>query len=67
MFIIKAYAELTDNQRYTRKAIQQGVMNGGGSTAQVTNRVTANAARRTRTSSRSNYMNQVARSRSNAG
>lgn len=60
MFIIKAYAELTDNQRYTRKAIEQGILNGGGTRAQVAARVNANAGRRTRTSSRGNYMNQVA-------
>ena len=56
--MIKAYAELSQNQQYTRKAIQQAV-DSGMNKKDARALVNRNANTRTRTSNRQNYVNRV--------
>ena len=55
---MKVFAELSQNQQYTRKATQQAVASGMNPKA-ARNLVNKNANTRTRTSSRQNYVNRV--------
>ena len=56
--MIKAYAELSQNQQYTRKATQQAVASGMNPKA-ARELVNKNANTRTRTSNRQNYVNRT--------
>ena len=56
--MMKAYAELSQNQQYTRKATQQAVASGMSPKA-ARALVNRNANTRTRTTSRQNYVNRT--------
>lgn len=55
---MKVFAELSQNQQYSRKATQQAVASGM-SPKNARNLVNRNANTKTRTSSRDNYVNRV--------
>lgn len=56
--MIRAYAELTQDQKYSKKAREQAVASGMSPKA-ARNLVNRNAATNTRTSSRQNYVNRL--------
>lgn len=56
--MMKAYAELSQNQQYSRKARQQAEASGMSPKA-ARKLVNRNAGTKTRTSSRQNYVNKL--------
>lgn len=56
--MMRAFAELSQNQQYSRKAVQQAIDSGMSPTA-AKKLVNRNANKKTRTSSRQNYTNRL--------
>ena len=56
--MMRAFAELTQDQQYTRKATQQAIASGMNPTA-AKKLVNRNANTKTRTTGRASYVNRV--------